>query len=441
MISRKASPPGRKGPPPSRKVVARSWFGVLAEREFRLFFTGYTTSLVGAAMVPVALVFAVLEQGRSTADVGYVLAAETVPLVTLLLAGGVIADRLSRRTVMLGADLVRCVSELLLAALVLTGSPSLWVFMVLAGVIGAGQAFFSPALTGLLPLIASPGRLQQANALKSVATSTGQIVGPAAAGLIVAAGGAGWAIAIDGATYAASAVCLARLHLPAQLAPGRESFARQLRTGWREFSARTWLWVIVAQFGLFHLLTYAPFMVLGAVVANSSLGGAAAWGFILTAQGAGSILGGFAVLRARPRRPLVTATLGTFAFAGPVALLAVRAPTVAIAAAAVVSGFGIAVFGTLWDTTLQQHIPAEVLSRVSAYDWLGSIALIPLGYALAGPLAGTLGVTGSLWLAAGWTVVGSAATLAVPAVRRVGAASHAAPPGIPGRPVGSPVIG
>lgn len=166
-----------------RKALPRSWFGVLAEREFRLFFTGYTTSLVGAAMVPVALVFAVLEQGRSTADVGYVLAAETVPLVTLLLAGGVIADRLSRRTVMLGADLVRCVSELLLAALVLTGSPPLWVFMVLAGVIGAGQAFFNPALTGLLPLIASPGRLQQANALKSVATSTGQIVGPAAAGL------------------------------------------------------------------------------------------------------------------------------------------------------------------------------------------------------------------------------------------------------------------
>jgi len=125
-----------------RKALPRSWFGVLAEREFRLFFTGYTTSLVGAAMVPVALVFAVLEQGRSTADVGYVLAAETVPLVTLLLAGGVIADRLSRRTVMLGADLVRCVSELLLAALVLTGSPPLWVFMVLAGVIGAGQAFF-----------------------------------------------------------------------------------------------------------------------------------------------------------------------------------------------------------------------------------------------------------------------------------------------------------
>ena len=88
----------------------------------------------------------------------------------------------------------------------------------------------------------SPGRLQQANALRGVASSTAQIAGPAAAGLIVAAGGAGWAIAIDGATYAISAVCLARLHLPAQAPPPRESFAAQLRTGWTEFRSRTWLW-------------------------------------------------------------------------------------------------------------------------------------------------------------------------------------------------------
>ncbi len=397
----------------------RDRLGVFGERDFRLFFTGYTTSLVGAAMVPVALTFAVLQEGRSTADVGYVLAAETVPLVLLLLAGGVIADRLSRKTVMIAADVVRCVSELLLAGLVLSGSPPLWVFMVLAAVIGAGQAFFNPALTGLLPLIASPARLQQANALKGVAGSTGQIVGPAAAGLIVAAGGAGWAIGIDGASYAVSALCLARLHLPTRPVPQPQSFLVQLRTGWREFSSRTWLWVIVVQSGLFHLLVYAPFMVLGAVVSNTTLGGASAWGLILTAQGAGSILGGFAVLRARPRRPLVTATLGTFAFAAPVALLALRAPVGAIAAAAAVSGIGIAVFGVLWDTTLQRHIPAAVLSRVSAYDWLGSVALIPLGYALTGPLAAALGTTGTLWLAAAWTVLGSATALAVPSVRRL----------------------
>jgi predicted MFS family arabinose efflux permease len=326
---------------------------------------------------------------------------------------------------MLAADVVRCLSELLLAALVIAGSPQLWVFMVLAGVIGAGQAFFNPALTGLLPLIASPERLQQANALKGVASSTGQILGPAAAGLIVAAGGAGWAIAIDGATYAISALCLSRLRIPAVVTGEREPFHRQLSAGWTEFRARTWLWVIVAQFGLFHLLVYAPFMVLGAVVANRTTGGATAWGFILSAQGVGAILGGLAVLRSRPRRPLINATIGTFAFTAPVALLALRAPTATIAAAAAVSGVGIAVFGTLWDTTLQQHIPSEVLSRVSAYDWLGSVALIPLGYALTGTLVGTLGITGTLWLAVVCSVIGSAAVLAVPAVRHLRGSTEA----------------
>jgi MFS family permease len=411
-----------------QQAAARHRFGVLAERDFRLFFTGYSTSLVGAAMVPVALTFAVLQEGRPASDVGYVLAAETVPLVVLLLIGGTVADRLSRRTVMISADVLRCVSELLLAGLVISGSPPLWVFMVLAGVIGAGQAFFNPALTGLLPLVVSPGRLQQANAMTGVASSTGQIIGPAAAGLIVAGGGAGWAIAIDGATYAVSALCLARLHLAALPAPAPQSFLAQLRDGWTQFRSRTWLWVIVTQAGLFHLLVFAPFMVLGAVVANTSLGGPTAWGFILTAQGAGAILGGLAVLRAHPRRPLVTATLGTFAFAGPVALLALRAPTGAIAAAAAVSGAGIAVFGTLWNTALQQHIPAAMLSRVSAYDWLGSVALLPLGYALTGPLATALGVTGTLWLAAAWTVLGSTAAIAVPAVRRLGALTDSLAP-------------
>jgi MFS family permease len=397
----------------------RSRFGVLAERDFRLFFTGYTTSLTGSTMVPVALAFAVLETGHGAADVGFVLAAQTLPLVVLLLVGGVVADRLSRRTVMITSDLVRCASEVLLAVLLLTGSPPVWLLMVLAGVLGAGQAFFGPAMTGLVPLVASEERLQQANALRGVATSAGQIAGPAAAGLIVAAGGAGWAIAIDALTYAVSAACLARLHLPAHVAPPPERITAQLRTGWREFRTRTWLWLIVSQFGMFHLLVYAPFMVLGAVVAASSHGGAAAWGIILTAQGAGSVLGGLVAMSLRPRRPLVIATLGTFAFSLPVALLAVGAPAWWIAAAAAVSGAGIAVFGALWDTALQRNVPASALSRVSAYDWLGSVALVPLGFALAGPLAGAFGVTPVLWLAAGWNVIGSAIVLAAPAVRRL----------------------
>src|ERR1017187_2314658 len=148
-------------------------------------------------------------------------------------------------------------------------------------------------------------------------------------------------------------------------------------------------------------------MVLGAVVAHSTLGGAAAWGYILAAPGGGSILGGLAVLRARPRRPLVTATLGTFAFAGPVALLALRAPAAWIAAAAFVSGIGIGIYGTLWDTTLQQRVPAAALSRVAPSAWFASVPLTPLASALAGPLASALGVPGPRWLPTAWAVLGS----------------------------------
>jgi MFS family permease len=194
---------------------------VLGERNFRLFFTGYITSLVGSAMVPVALTFAVLDQGDGTAAVGYVLGAETVPLVALLLLGGVVGDRFPRRVSMLGADLIRFASEGLLAVLLLTGSAPLWIVMVLAAVLGAGQAFFNPAMTGLMPEMVSAGRLQSANALRGVASSIGQVLGPGLAGIIVAIGGAGWAIAIDSATYAVSAACLLRLDIPPRPRPGR----------------------------------------------------------------------------------------------------------------------------------------------------------------------------------------------------------------------------
>ncbi len=192
----------------------------LPSADYRLFVLGYSASLAGSAMVPVALTFAVLNEGHGTADVGYVLAAETVPLVALLLVGGVVADRFGRRATMLAADACRLVSEGLLAVLLLTGSPPLWVFMVLAGVLGAGQALFNPALTGLIPEIVQTERLQQANGLLGVATSTAQVVGPSLAGVIVAAGGAGWAIAVDAASYAVSGLCLLALRSAARAPAG-----------------------------------------------------------------------------------------------------------------------------------------------------------------------------------------------------------------------------
>jgi MFS family permease len=392
---------------------------VLGERNFRLFFTAYVTSLVGSAMVPVALTFAVLDQGDGTAAVGYVLGAETVPLVALLLLGGVVADRIPRRASMIGADLARFASEGLLAVLLLTGSSPLWTVLVLAGVLGAGQAFFNPAMTGLMPEMVSAERLQSANALRGVATSAGQVLGPALAGIIVAVAGAGWAIAIDSATYAVSAACLLRLNIPSRAPATQSSILAQLAGGWHEFRSRTWLWAIVAQFATFNAICFAPFMVLGAVTAHDRLGGAEPWGIILAALGAGSILGGLVSIRMRARRPLVTGTLGAATFALPLALLALPAATALIAIAAGVAGVGLSIFSTLWETTLQREVPREVLSRVSAYDWFGSAAFVPLGYLIAAPVASLLGNRTTLFFATAWAAGSCAIVLTIPSVRHL----------------------
>jgi MFS family permease len=406
-------------PPTKARRPLTDRLGVLGERNFRLFFIGYTTSLTGTMMVPVALTFAVLNQGGGAADVGYVLGAETIPLVGLLLIGGAVADRFSRRGSMLSADIVRFVSEGVLAALLLTGSPPLWILLILAGVLGAGQAFFDPAMTGLTPEMTSSDRLQQANALRGVATSAGLVIGPSLAGFVVAAGGPGWAIAIDSLTYGVSAACLLCLDIAPRARPRSSSLPAQLIQGWREFRSRTWLWLMVTQFATFNAFSFAPFIVLGAVIAHRHLGGAGAWGDILATFGAGSIVGGLAATRSHPARPLVAATLGVATFALPVTLLAIPASTILISFAAGIGGAGNSVAGIFWETTLQREVPAATLSRVSSYDWLGSLAFVPLGYILAGPLAAILGIRVTLLLSAGWAAACSGAVLSSRSVRRL----------------------
>lgn len=392
--------------------------GLLRERNFRLFLIGYTTSMIGTGVVPVALSFALLRDGRSVQDVGLVFAAQTIPLVVLLLIGGVAADR-SRKTVMVSADLARCLSEAVLATLFIVTVPSLAIVMGLASILGVGQAFSSPALSGLMPQLTSPSNLHRANAIKASASSAGQLIGPALAGVVIAVANPGWALGIDGFSYAISAICIVLLRLPDVKTRSNESMLVQLGHGWREFSSRSWLWIIVVQFGLYRMVVYGPFIILGSALADRYLGGSSAWALILSAQGAGSILGGFAMQRFRPRRPLVVATLATFTFAGPVACMAFGVATVGVVGAAALSGVGVAVFVTLWESTIQREIPVHLLSRVAAYDWLGSYALTPVGFVMAALLSTHIGIRTTLLVAAIWAVLSSSVVLAIPSVRRI----------------------
>jgi MFS family permease len=392
-------------------------FGALGERQFRLLWIGQATSTLGDALIPVALAFAVLDLTGSASDFGLVLAANTVPLVAFVLIGGVWADRLPRQLVMLASDALRGTSQTIAAVLLLTDTARLWHLIVLAAVHGGAQAFFQPAATGLVPVTVSPPRLQQANALLGLSRSGGFILGPAVAGLLVAASEPGIAFAFDAGTFAVSVLSLARLRPQRTEAPPRQSFLSDLAGGWRELVSHTWLWVIVLWATTYLFAVAAPVMVLGPLVAKESLRGPRAWGLIVAAFAVGGLAGGMLALRWKPVRPMLACCALVLLAAPSPALLALRAPAVTIAAAQLLAGIAMGFFGAVWNTTLQEHVHPDKLSRVSAYDWMGSFAFLPLGYALAGPVAEAIGISATLWIAAIWVVASTVAVVVVPGVR------------------------
>jgi predicted MFS family arabinose efflux permease len=302
--------------------------------------------------------------------------------------------------------------------LLISGDARLWHLLVLFALFGAGDAFFAPASTGLVPQTVSAGRLQQANALMGLSRSLCWVAGPALAGLIVAAVGPGWAFVIDSGSFVVSCASLALLRLPSAGSRLQASVLADLRAGWHEVRSQTWVWASIVRFGLSNV-AITPIFVLGPFVAQRSLGGAAAWGVIGAGAGAGALLGDAVALRLRPRRPLFAGTSAVLLLCVEPVLLAGPAPTLAIAGAAAL-GFGSVSFSnTLWFTTLHERTPREALSRVSSYDWLGSIVFQPAGYALAGSLSAAIGVAATLLAGA---AVHASACLALalnPEIRRL----------------------
>jgi MFS family permease len=394
-------------------------FGALSERQFRLLWLGQAASVIGNGLVPVALAFAVLELTDSASDLGIVLAAQSLPLVVFLLAGGVWADRLPRQRVMVATDVVRGATQATIAVLLLSGRAELWHLVVLVAVYGTAEAFFRPAYTGLIPATISAARLQQANALMGMSASAGIVLGPALAGALVALVGTGVAFVVDAATFAVSAFFLLQLRVAQPARGAARSFLAELAGGWREVRSRTWLWAIILHATLYLFIVLAPYNVLGPLVAKESLGGASAWALIATAFGLGMLTGGSLALRYRPARPMFVGIALILLTAPSVALLALAAPPLAIAAAQLVTGAVFGFFLAVWETTLQQHVPEDKLSRVSAYDWMGSVAFLPLGYALAGPVSEAIGVSATLWVAAAWTLGSTLVLLAVRDVREL----------------------
>jgi MFS family permease len=395
----------------------RRRLGALEERPFRLLWIGRTVSDAGDALVPVAIAFAVLDLTGSAADLGLVLAALFASRVVFIMVGGVWSDRLPRQLVMIAADVARALVHGLVALAFFTDAIEVWQLIVSSAVFGAASAFFGPASTGLVKSIVSPARLQEANALLGLSRNAARIFGPALAGLLVATVGFGVVFAVDAATFVVSAGFLLAMRLPPiATRERRASFLADVAQGFAEVRRRAWLWTAFIAFAVSNL-SMASYFVLGPLVVENELGGAQAWGLIMTGGAVGGAVGSAIALRWRPGRPLVPAFLVMLSVSLLLVALVPPAPVPVLALAAGVTLAGVAAGNALWDTMLQQHVPQETISRVSALDWMVSLVFMPLGYIVAGPLANAIGLNATLLLAAGLAAAANLGVLLVPSVR------------------------
>ncbi|MET7943904.1 MFS transporter [Streptomyces sp. NPDC005302] len=402
--------------PLPRRARRPSWAG----RNYTLLTAAAVVTNLGSQGALIASAFAVLDTGGDGGDVGLVAAARTLPLVLFLLIGGAIADRLPRHRVMVAANVLNCVSQGAFALLVLGGHAQLWQMMLLSALGGTGQAFFGPAAEGMLMSSVDGEQAGRAFAVFRMAMQGAGLGGAALGGALVAVIGPGWVLAVDAVAFAVAGALRSFLdvgHIPPR-EPGGGLLA-DLRDGWHEFVGRPWLWTIVAQFSVVVAVVGAADAVYGPLVARDSLGGPGPWGLALGAFGAGTVVGALLMTRWKPRRLLLAGTLCVFPLAAPAAALAVPVPVGPLYAVMFVSGLAIEVFGVSWMTALHQEIPEEKLSRVSAYDWFGSVAMVPLATALAGPAEQAFGRTSALWGCSVLVVVVTAAVLCVPDVRNL----------------------
>ncbi|MGW4161887.1 MFS transporter [Streptomyces sp. NPDC004788] len=394
---------------------------------FRLFFTARSTSLLADGMLMVSLTTAVLGAGYGAGGVGYALAAWMAPIVLLVLFGGVLADRFTPQVMMVGADVVRMLAMLAMAALLYdagagTGSSHarLWQIMALMAVSGAATAMFQPGLASIVPQVAED--IQRANALLRVSEAMSALIGPGLAGFLVAYWQVSGSYVVIAAAYALSAIGLAPLRRLATVRDESDDpIWRRLATGWHEFRARSWLWSVIALWAVYGLFVFGPALPLGAALLTEQHG-ASGYGWIASADGAGTIIGGLLGMRVRPRRPLVAGACAMFFFALNPLAPALGWNFTATAVTGVLAGCGFAFWGVMWATSVQSHIPLPVLSRVSAYDVAGSIMVIPVGRALAGPAAAAFGADRVLLFSSAVSVVLLGAMLGVPAIRSLGRA-------------------
>lgn len=401
---------------------------VLRAKDFRWFFLSRSVNIIGSMMTPVTIAFAVLHIDNSSESLGIVLAAQMSASVLCLLFGGVVADRLPRRAVMQVCYLAMAVIQLVMALSLEQRWATVGSMIVLAALSGGVSAFSMPAQQGLIPQLVPKNQLQQADSLMAFVRNGATFIGPVIGTTLVVTAGSALALAIDGAAFLVAAVMLTKVALPTIKRTVRTSILVELRDGWGEFTSRTWLWVIVAAFGVLNAVHIGAWVVVGPVVAkNDGALGIRGWGFVVGAEAVGMLVMSMILLRWRLRHPLRAGMMGMLCFAIPLLMLGIHPATLPMMAVAFVSGMGTQVFSTGWTVAMMERIPSAVLSRVSSYDMLGSFIAIPVGSLTFGWLASTMDV-GTLLIGAGCVYVAIVAiTLIIPSIRGLGRISDEEP--------------
>jgi MFS family permease len=390
---------------------------LLREPQFRRIFLAQSISTLGDSVAPIAIAFAVLATTHSASALGFVLAARTVPLVVFVLVGGAWADRLPRKSLMVASDLIRLGTQGAFALLLFLPASALWAMIVLQAVNGAASAFFRPASSGLVQEAVPVGERQSANGLLSATNNITTIVGPIIAATLIALVGNGWAVGIDAASFALSALFLSRVIVPPRAVKERTGIFREIAEGFHVIVHSRWLGLMILSFSEFQLFLLASYTVLGPVIALESYNGATTWAIVTSVTGVGAVVGDLLSLRIKPKHPLLVANIVGLAAAPLLVALGLGTPLPVLIACAFVFGIAFSIPTTLWFTAMQDNVPEHLISRVSAFDWMGSTALRPLGLAIVAPIAALVGPAIVLFVSAGVTVATIVGVTVHPSVR------------------------
>ena len=390
-----------------------------SSRRFRWFFAGWSITMAGSAMSPLALAFGVLAFTHSAGWLSAVLAASMLPRVAMLVLSGGIADRYRRDRVLQLTSLGAGISQACVAILLITAEPPV-LLLVPAAANGAFQALSTPTLRGIVPQLVGRRGLQPANSVLASSRNIAQLLGPAAAGLLVTQVGPSWVVGVDALSFLLAAACFARMSLPdlPPRAAHATSMLVELRQGWGYFHARPWIWSVTSAFAVFNAVNAGVWTILGPVIATRTVG-ATGWGLVLSARGAGALLSTVLMVRLYVRRPMVPA-MSMMALAGaPLVLLGLGAGTAWLAAAAFAAGVAAEFFTVAWSTVWHVRVPERMGSRVSSWDEFGSFASIPVGQLTIPALAAAIGDAPVCIAGGALTALAMLLPLTVPSLRQI----------------------